>query len=418
LYRKTILENGLRVLTEKVPYVKSVSVGIWVTCGSRDETEAEAGLSHFIEHMIFKGTARRNAHQIAREIDQTGGMANAYTSKEFTCFHARVKSDHLPLAVDLLTDIFLHSIFDAEDIDRERQVILQEINMIEDTPDEHIYVLFGQNLWPKAALGRPILGTVETVSRARREDLFQYLNKHYLPDRIVVAAAGDVDHQAFVDLVGPSLDAMPARENKRSYRKPEVATGLKVTQKKLEQVHFCLGTPFTSSLDDRRYAGAVLNTILGGNMSSRLYQEIREKRGLAYVIFSFLVTYMDTGLLGVYAGVSREDTAEAVRLTLVELSRLRDGGIKEADINAAKEYLKGGIALDLESTDNIMTRLVKNETTYQRYISFEEVMSAIDRVTKDQVVALAEDYFRQENLALTVLGDLPENGLDPGILTL
>jgi len=211
---------------------------------------------------------------------------------------------------------------------------------------------------------------------------------------------------------------MPARENKRSYRKPEVATGLKVTQKKLEQVHFCLGTPFTSSLDDRRYAGAVLNTILGGNMSSRLYQEIREKRGLAYVIFSFLVTYMDTGLLGVYAGVSREDTAEAVRLTLVELSRLRDGGIKEADINAAKEYLKGGIALDLESTDNIMTRLVKNETTYQRYIGFEEVMSAIDRVTKDQVVALAEDYFRQENLALTVLGDLPENGLDPGILTL
>jgi len=417
LYRKTTFDNGLRILTESVPYVKSVSVGIWVTSGSRDETESEAGLAHFIEHMIFKGTARRNALQIAKEIDQIGGLANAYTSKEFTCFHARVMSDHLPLAVDLLTDIFLHSVFSAEDIDRERQVILQEINMIEDTPDEHVHVLFGQNFWPGAALGRPILGTVDTVSRAGQEELFQYLKKHYLPNKIVISAVGDLEHEAFVDLIGPSLEVLPAGEDNLVRQPPQVKTGVTVTKKDLEQVHLCLGTPFPNAMDERRYAAAMLNTILGGNMSSRLFQEIRENRGLAYAIYSFLTTYIDTGLLCVYAGVSQDQAAEVISLILAELNKFRSGGIKEAEIKAAREYLKGGIALNLESTDNLMTRLAKNEVTYHRYISFEEIMSSIDQVTKDQMVELAQDYFSPENLALTVLGNFSENELKSNPLT-
>jgi len=408
LYSKTTFDNGLRILTERMPHVKSVSVGIWVTIGSRDETESEAGLSHFIEHMTFKGTERRDALQIAKEIDQIGGLANAFTSKECTCFHARVMSDHLPRVVDLLTDIFLHSLFNSEDINRERQVILQEINMVEDFPDEHIHVLFGQNIWPGAALGQPVLGSVDTVSRLGRTEILQYLNKHYIPSKIIIAAAGDLDHQAFVDLIGPSLEVLPAADSNLVRKPPRVETGVNVTRKQLEQVHLCLGTPFPDALDDRRYVAAMLNTILGGNMSSRLFQEIREKRGMAYVIYSFLSTYIDAGLLSIYAGVGQEQTPEVVSLILAELEKVRVGGLTESEIRSARDYLKGGIALNLESTDNIMASLAKNESTYQRYISYEEIMATIDRVTKDEIVGLADDYFQPENLALTVLGDCSE----------
>jgi len=415
-YRKTTFDNGLRILTERVPHVKSVSVGIWVNIGSRDENESEAGLSHFIEHMIFKGTARRDALQIAKEIDQIGGMANAFTSKEYTCFHARVMSDHLPLATDLLIDIFLHSVFDFEDIDRERQVILQEINMVEDTPDEHIHVLFGQNFWPGAPLGRPVLGTVETISRAGREEIYQYLKRHYLPTKIIIAAVGNLEHKAFVDLIGPSLEAMPAVEDNLVRQPPEVKTDVTITAKELEQVHFCLGSPFPTAVDERRYAAAMLSTILGGNMSSRLFQEIRENRGLAYSIYSFLSTYIDAGLLGIYAGIGQKQVNEVIRLILAELKKLRMGEIKDSELKAAREYLKGGIALNLESTDNLMTRLARNEVTYHRNVSYEEIVTSINRVAKDQIVGLAEEYFQPQSLALTVLGSVSENELQPDIL--
>lgn len=243
-YQKTTLDNGLRVVTERLPYVKSASVGIWVNIGSRDEQDAEAGLSHFIEHMIFKGTERRSTLQIAKEIDQVGGMANAFTAKEYTCFHARVMSGHLPRIIDLLTDIFLNSVFDETNIDRERQVILQEIYMTEDTPDEHVHDLFNQNFWPGAALGRSILGSIETVSSLGRQDIRRYQDRYYLPGRIVVAAAGDLEHQAFVDLIGPAFAALPHGSNHHVRRPPRSQNGLSVTSKDLEQVHLCLGASF------------------------------------------------------------------------------------------------------------------------------------------------------------------------------
>jgi predicted Zn-dependent peptidase len=403
-YQKTTLDNGLRVVTERLPYVKSVSVGIWVNIGSRDEQDAEAGLSHFIEHMIFKGTERRSTLQIAKEIDQVGGMANAFTAKEYTCFHARVMSGHMPRILDLLTDIFLNSVFDETNIDRERQVILQEICMTEDTPDEHVHDLFNQNFWPGAALGRSILGSIETVSSLGRQDIRRYQDRYYLPGRIVVAAAGDLEHQAFVDLISPAFSALPHSSNHHVRRPPRSQNGLSITSKDLEQVHLCLGASFPTALDKERYAAAVFSTLLGGNMSSRLFQEVREKRGLAYAVYSFLSSYVDAGLLGVYAGVATEHVNETIDLILAEIRKLCSEPVTETELAAAKEHLKGSVVLSLESTDNIMTRLAKNEITYERYVGLDEILRAIDAVTAEDLRRLAEAYLHRDSLALTLLG--------------
>ena len=415
MYKKTDLDNGLRIVTERIPHFKSASVGIWVNVGSRDEEESEGGISHLVEHMIFKGTSRRSALQIAKEVDQVGGMSNAFTSKEFTCFHAKVISDHLPLVTDLLTDIFLNSLFDPEDLERERQVILQEIRMVEDTPDELVHVLFCQNLWPGAPLGRPIMGTAQTVSSIGRKEIKRYIERTYLPPKIVIAAAGEVEHQAFVELMAPAFERMPMVEAVQRTRTPRSSSGLRVSPKNLEQVHICLGTMFPSVLDEKRFAAAILNIILGGNMSSRLFQEIREKRGLAYSVYSFLSAYLDTGLLGIYAGVEPRQTAETTRLILAELTKLREADLEEPELKAAQEHLKGSIILGAESIDNRMTRLAKNEMTYNRYVDFDEILDLVARVTVDDVVNLACEYLDQETLALTILGAIDEKELGPDI---
>ncbi|MDY6851353.1 MAG: pitrilysin family protein [Thermodesulfobacteriota bacterium] len=416
MFNKTDLDNGLRFVTERMPHVKSVSVGIWVNVGSRDERQGESGISHLIEHMIFKGTARRTARQIATEIDQVGGMSNAFTSKEFTCFHAKVMSDHLPLVTDLLTDIFLNSLFGLDDLERERQVILQEISMIEDTPDELVHVLFCRNLWPEAPLGRPVMGTIETVSGFGRDEIQGYLERNYVPPKIVIAATGDVEHQAFVDLMGPAFESLSRAKSGMASSAPQVNTGVNVISRNLEQAHICLGSRFPSALDERRYAAALLNIILGGNMSSRLFQEIRENRGLAYSVYSFISAYIDTGLLGVYAGVEPGKTLETTQLILAELAKLREGVLTETELKAAREHLKGGIVLGSESTDNRMIRLAKNEITYQRYIEFDEILDAVSKVGPDQIVALARDFLESENLSLTVLGSVDETDLPAGLL--
>jgi predicted Zn-dependent peptidase len=416
LNQKTTLNNKLRIVTERIPHVKSVSVGIWVNVGSRDERVVEGGISHFIEHMIFKGTARRDALQIAKEIDQIGGMSNAFTSKEFTCFHAKVMSDHLPLVTDLLTDIFLGSLFSEEDLERERQVILQEIRMVEDTPDELVHILFSRNLWPGHAVGRPVMGAVDTVSSMGPAEIRDYLNRTYRPPKIVVAAAGDVDHQAFVELMAPAFESLEEGRPLKRVAPPSTATGIQVSYKELEQVHLCLGSGFPNVLDDRRFAAAILNIILGGNMSSRLFQEIREKRGLAYSVYSFFSAYLDTGMLGVYAGVDAAQTAETVQLILTELKKFREGLLEENELKAAKEHLKGSIILGSESVDNRMTRLAKNEITYGRNIDFDEILDKINAVTLDEVVALAKEYIKPEQLNLTVLGPLNGEIIPPDIL--
>lgn len=416
VYNKSDLDNGLRIITERIEHVKSASVGIWVNVGSRDERAGEEGISHLLEHMIFKGTSRRTALQIAKEIDQVGGMSNAFTSKELTCFHAKVMSDHLPMVTDLLTDIFLESLFNKDDLEKERQVILQEIRMVEDTPDELVHILFSKNLWPEDTVGKPVMGTVESVSSITPEDIRDYIDRTYKPPRIVISATGDIEHQRIVDLMGPAFSSIPAGDFNNRKRIPHVASGMHIAPKKLEQAHLCLGAEFPSILDQSRYIAAILNIILGGNMSSRLFQEIREKRGLAYSVYSFFSAYIDTGMLGIYAGIDPSQTTETIAVILKELAEFREGRIEPAELKAAQEHLKGSIVLGSESIDNRMTRLAKNELTYKRYVDFDEVIEAINNVTIDQVVDLSRRYLEPGCLNMTLLGPVKEEDIPQDIL--
>jgi predicted Zn-dependent peptidase len=417
VYRKTELPNGVRVVTERIEHVKSASVGIWVNVGSRDEQEHEGGISHLIEHMIFKGTTRRTALDIAKEIDQVGGMSNAFTSKELTCFHAKVMSDHIGMVSDLLTDIFLNSVYDEEELERERQVILQEIRMIEDTPDELVHILFARKLWPDDPVGRPVMGTVETVSRIDRERIKKYLSRTYIPARIVISAAGDIEHDKILDLIGPAFTGIPTHVEGCRNRPLTEKNGPSVFHKDLEQVHLCLGSRFPDILDERRFAAAILNIILGGNMSSRLFQEIREKRGLAYSIFSFFSAYYDTGMLGIYAGVEPARTRETVRIILDELDHFRQGRLESSELKAAQEHLKGSIILGAESVDNRMMRLAKNEITFGRYYDFDEILDKVNAVTMHEIVELSGQYLQDHLLSGVFLGPLTDPGDGLGLVS-
>ncbi len=418
MYLKTILPNGIRVVTERIPYMRSVSMGIWVTVGSRDETEKDNCTSHFIEHMIFKGTAKRTALQIAKELDAVGGMSNAFTSRENTCFHARVLDTHLDVIVDLLSDIFLNSLFDPVEIEKERQVILQEISMVEDTPDDHIHDLFNSIFWGNNSLGFPVLGTAENVMQINSNTVCEYLQKTYLPDKVVIAAAGNLDHDVFLDLVVEAFCKVPGRNGVPERVIPSVESRLAVYPKKLEQVHLILGTKSCSAVDDRRYACMLLNIILGGSMSSRLFQEIRERRGLAYTIYSFVSSYTDIGLFGVYAGVNKRNTVQTIELILREMRNIKKNSIDEAELASAKEHLKGGFLLTAENSDNRMTRMAKNEIHFGHFISYDELIAQIDAVTREDIVMLAQEYFSPYTLSLTALGPVSEQDIPKDILSL
>lgn len=411
LYHKTVLSNGIRVVTEQVPAVRSVSTGIWVSVGSRDEREEEQGVTHFIEHMLFKGTQRRSALDIAKELDAVGGFANAFTSKEHVCFHAKVLGTHLSMVVDVLTDIFLHSTFAPEEILREQQVILQEIRMIEDTPDDYIHIIFQDMFWNHNPLGRPIYGTAAAVEKIDRQSILSYLSRTFNPGRIVIAAAGDLDHEQFVDLVASSMEKLNTREDFDARRTPENRHLYEVISKDLEQVHLCLGMKGTSHLDESRFACHLLNVILGSSMSSRLFQEIREKRGLAYSVYSFMNSHEDTGVLGVYSGIAPENVNETLQVIKDQLTMLVDTPISETELNAAKEYMKGSMYLNAEITDSRMNRLAKNEFLFGRYVTYEEVEEKINRVTAEEI----QDWFRQvfvpDQLALVLLGPLESDSL-------
>lgn len=413
MYQKTVLHNGIRVVTEKMPGVKSVSTGIWVSVGSRDEKNDERGVSHFIEHMLFKGTQRRSAFDIARELDAVGGFANAFTSKEHICFHAKVLGAHLPLVVDVLTDIFLNSVFAPQEIEREQQVILQEIRMIEDTPDEYVHILFQELFWKDSPLGCPIYGTADSIEQITRERILNYLGRSFIPARILIAAAGDLEHQQFVDLVAPAMEALPPADNFNSRRAPQNHHVIEVIAKDLEQVHVCLGMPGTSHLDERRFACHLLNVILGSSMSSRLFQEIRERRGLAYSIYSFLNSHQDAGLLGVYAGVSAENVAETLQVIREQLQLAASTPITEAELSAAKEYIVGSMYLNSESTDSRMNRLAKNEYLFGRHVPYEEVEEKIHAVTSAEIQNWFAQSFDPAQLSLVLLG--PVAAIDPPV---
>ncbi len=413
MYQKTVLRNGIRVVTEKIPFAHSVSTGIWVSIGSRDENPIERGITHFIEHMLFKGTKRRSALDIAKEFDSVGGFANAFTSKEHVCFHAKVLATHLPLLTDLLSDLFLQSVFDPAEIEREQNVIVQEIRMVEDTPDEFIHVLFQEDFWKQNPLGLPIYGTVETVEKTGRKELLDYIASRFNPERIVISAAGNLEHQKFVDLIARPMEMLNHSSRVPERFAPDCNFFSRVIRKDLEQVHLVIGMRGTSQNDQKRFASHLLNVILGSSMSSRLFQEIREKRGLAYSVYSFSHSHEDSGMLGVYAGISPENVEPVLALINEQLSTLAQKPISEAELNSAKEYIKGNMYINAESNDYRMNRLAKNEFLFERYVPFDEVEQKINTVTSEDIQAWFQDIYSPDKMAAMLYGPVETESEKP-----
>ena len=412
MYHKTVLKNGVRIISERLEHYRSVSLGIWVNVGSRDEMEEQNGISHFIEHMTFKGTRKRNSLQIAKELDAIGGFSNAFTGAESTCFHSRVLDKHLETLADILSDIFLNSLFDRQEVSRERQVILQEINSLEDTPDEQVHVLFNRFFWFGHPLGMPIMGTPTTVSAMNRQTALDHIRRFYTSGRIIVAAAGNVDHDSLVRYLQPLFESLPAAAEDPVRTAPGSHFGVSCHPKDLEQVHLCLGGNGPHLSSDLRFGGAVLNAILGGNMSSRLFQEIREKRGLAYKVFSFVSSYIDVGMFGIYVATNPKEVNRALKVIKKEIKKIQKGEVSRSDLDATLEHLTGGILLGSESTDTRMIRLAKNEGIFGRHISYDEVVSDLQKVTVDQVVEVALQAFDKDSVSLVTVGPLKSDELD------
>lgn len=401
---KTTLENGVRIVSMTMPHVRSVSMGVWVHVGARDESDAESGLSHFIEHMIFKGTVKRSAFQIAKEFDAIGGQTNAFTSMEHTCYHARVLDSQFATMVDILSDIFLNSVFDEREVARERPVIFQEIGMVDDTPEEWVHTMMGPALWGNHPLGRSILGARENILGFDSQILRHFFGRLYQPDRIVIAVAGNVAHDRIVDLTAPFFSAITPGNGFAPRTTPADGHAIITRHRDLEQAHICLGMPGVSVHDPRRYAASLLNTILGGNMSSRLFQTVREERGLAYTIYSFLTSYADTGMLGIYTGVTPQDVAQCLSLIMQELQKLKDEPVPEEVLRDAKAFTQGNLLMAEESPESQMMRLAQNECYFGDDIPMQTVIDRIDAVTPADILSLANALWSGGSPALTMLG--------------
>ena len=409
MINKTLLPNGVRIISQKMPHIRSVSMGVWVNVGARDETDQQSGLSHFIEHMIFKGTARRSAYQIAKEFDAIGGHTNAFTAMEHTGYHAKVLDSHMETMVDILADIFLNSTFDPQEVERERPVVFQEIGMVEDAPEEYVHLLAGHNFWGDHPLGRSILGTRENILNFDTPTIKEFFRRFYHPERIVIAVCGNVDHNRLVDLVGPAFGSIINGQNLPERISPRISPCMRTHNRSLEQVHICLSTLGLSITDPRRFAFSLLNTLLGGNMSSRLFQEIREQRGLAYSVYSFVSSHVDTGLFGIYTGVHPDNVQQIIELMVQALNRICRSPISAAELQDAKEYTKGNLILATESVDNQMVRLAQNEIHFNDYIPLEWVIEQIEAVTADHIQDLARALFKSEQSSVTILGPVDEN---------
>jgi predicted Zn-dependent peptidase len=402
---KTTLDNGVRIVSMTMPHVRSVSMGVWVHVGARDEDEKESGLSHFIEHMIFKGTHRRSAFQIAKEFDAIGGQTNAFTSMEHTCYHARVLDTQLETMVDILCDIFLNSVFDEKEVARERPVIFQEIGMVEDSPEEWVHTMMGSAFWGSHPLGRSILGTRENLLGFDSNTIKSFFKRLYQPERIVITAAGNVVHDRLVQMVQPVFSMIAPGSGFAPRSTPADVCEMTSRHRDLEQTHLCLGMRGVPVTDPRRFAASLLNTILGGNMSSRLFQTVREERGLAYTIYSFLTSYADTGMLGVYTAVAPKDVEACVDLIMDQIRQLKITPLTAEALHDAKEFTKGNLLMAEESPDNQMMRLAQNEFYFDRYIPMQTVIDSIDAVSVDDLLSLAADLWHTGHPALTVLGE-------------
>jgi predicted Zn-dependent peptidase len=404
-----VLPNGLVVITETMQHVRSVSVGVWVRNGSRREALSENGLAHFMEHMVFKGTERRSAEDIAREMDSVGGMLDAFTSKEQICFNAKVLDEHLPMAFDVIADLVLRPKFDSDDVHKERQVVLEEIKMDLDNPEYLLHDIFTRGFWPEHSLGRPILGTPETVRKFDQGALRKRFQNWFAPDHILVTAAGNITHKQVLELVEKEFGHLQPVGGREEDAVPSTAAPINLeTKRDLEQVHMCVGVPSLPLAHQRRFGVAVLNNLLGGGMSSRLFQNIREKQGLAYAVFSELTPYSDTGMLSVYAGTGKETLGKVLDMTIAEFRAMKESPVTQEELQRAKNHLKGSLMLSLESTSSRMSNLARQELYFHRFSSLDEILASIEAVTHEEVQTLAQEFFKPEQIAATVLG--PING--------
>ncbi len=417
LYQKIVLHNGIRIVTEKIPYLRSVSIGIWINSGSRDEEDKNSGISHFLEHLAFKGTEKRSARQIAFEMDSIGGQIDAFTSREYTCYSAKVLDEHLPVAIDLLSDILLNSTLKPADIDKERQVILEEIKFVEDNPADYIYDLLYQSVWSSHPLGRSILGSPESIEGIDRSKLINHLDNHYTPKNIIIAVAGNIDEGRLKELLEKAFGSLNKNASSSREAPPEIKRNFIIKERELEQVHFCLGTKGLRSADENRFEGYLLNTILGGSMSSRLFQKIREDYGLAYSIHSFISPYADTGLLGIYAGTSAEFFEKVLKMSLEEFKLLMTVKVSGDELKKAKEQLKGNLMLSLESSSSRMNQLAKQEMYFERFFSLDEIINEIERVTEEKIQRLANRLFDNAFFNLAVLGPVKKEKISLDLLT-
>ena len=405
--QKEVLPNGLVLITEAMPYVRSASVGIWIRSGSRHEPPDFNGISHFIEHMVFKGTERRSAEEIARSVDSVGGMLDAFTAKEMVCFNAKVLDEHLPIAFDVLSDMILRPRFAEEDIAKEKQVVLEELKMDQDNPDYLVHEIFTQSFWRGHPLGQPILGTRETVKRFSRDATLSCFRECFVPNNMVITAAGHLGHGRLMELVAREFADLPAGPGTAPHTPPRPHARITTrTKRELEQVHICLGVPSYPVAHERRFAAALLNNILGGGMSSRLFQNIREKQGLAYAVFSEISPYSDAGVLSIYAGTALETAGQVIGSMTEEFRNLKQQPVSEEELRRAKDHLKGSLMLSLESTSARMSNLARQEMYFGRFFTMDELLASIEAVTRDAVQQIAQEMFVPEKIGLTVLGSL------------
>jgi len=417
MYRKDTLSNGIRVVSETLPKSRSVSIGVWVKVGSRHEPPEIGGISHFIEHMFFKGTGKRSAKDIAIEMDSIGGEMNAFTSQETTTFYAKVVDEHLPVVIEILADILLGAKFDPVEMEKERKVILEEIKGVEDTPDDYIHELFTSTVWPDNSLGRPILGTRETIKALKHNDIVSYIDNYYQPKEIVISVAGNFEHARLIELLDGHFGKLARTGIAKKESVPAFTRAVNVKKKQLEQVQLCMGCKGLHYAHEDRFVISALNTVLGNSMSSRLFQEIREQNALAYSIYSYVTSYRDTGLLTVYAGTDPSNALEVVRLVVKEMEKIKEEGITAAEELRVKNQIKGSLILSLESSNSHMSRLARQEMYFGKYLSMDDIIKGVEKVTAEQAQRLAQQLFARENTSLTILGplskaDVPDTVLD------
>ncbi len=400
----TTLPNGVRVVSETVTYVQSVSVGIWVGVGSRDEDMKVRGVTHFIEHMLFKGTPSRTARTIADEIESRGGSLNAFTDKEYTCYYAKALAEHLDIVMDILTDMLRNSLLDPEELAREQNVVLEEIKRYKDQPDDTIHDVFQSTMWSTHPLGRPVIGVAPTVAALRQNDLKEYMSTHYTPNRIVVSAAGNITHAELVELAEKLLGSISGEPYKQANKKPVASGKDKLIKKRTEQVHFCYGSMSYPQGDKRRYTLTILDSVLGGNMSSRLFQEIREKRGLAYSIGCYSASYREGGMFTIYGGTSPDTFDQVMELSKIEINKVKSEGLTEDEVTKAKTQIRGALVLGLENMSSRMMRMGKSLLYFNRVIPIEEITSNILEVSHDDIKNVANEIFDDKSMTLAAIG--------------